>query len=173
MPTMDIVTISQNDACLLRGVRSVDGQDRVRGGAARFEARGPADVGVVRREVRGLLAGWEVGERHVDDVVTCLSEAVTNSVVHARGGPVAVCVRRTGAGVRVEVADGDARAPRPAIPVEATGGVPDVAVLDDHGRGLFLLAVLATRWGVVPARAGKRLWFEIDVPAPVPAGAAR
>jgi hypothetical protein len=32
------------------------------------------------------------------------------------------------------------------------------------GRGLLLIATLASRWGVTPAIQGKTVWFAIDLP---------
>lgn len=146
----------------------------MRGQRDRFEVRGPAAVRGARDRVRLLLGAWGVGGALADDLVVCLSEAVTNGIVHAAGGAVSIRVARTAAGVRVEVVDAAARLPVLHVPVEALGEAPDADGLDEHGRGLFLLDALASRWGVAPVPpAGKRLWFELDVPVPVPVGAAR
>ena len=55
--------------------------------------------------------------------------------------------------VRVEVQDANERPPSIAhTPPEATSG-----------RGLQLVQVLATAWGVVGRADGKVVWFELDV----------
>jgi serine/threonine-protein kinase RsbW len=53
--------------------------------------------------------------------------------------------------VRVEVADSEAALPQLRQPdQEATGG-----------RGLAMVALLATRWGTDPTDSGKAVWFEL------------
>jgi hypothetical protein len=34
------------------------------------------------------------------------------------------------------------------------------------GRGLCIVNALADRWGTIPTRDSKTMWFEIDVSAP-------
>lgn len=53
--------------------------------------------------------------------------------------------------VRVAVDDGSDNAPRL--------GAPDT--VDLGGRGLPLVATLASRWGWEPLPFGKRVWFEV------------
>ncbi|WP_416210682.1 ATP-binding protein, partial [Frankia sp. Cas8] len=35
---------------------------------------------------------------------------------------------------------------------------------DEGGRGLQLVAELATHWGARPTRTGKTVWFQLDTP---------
>lgn len=115
----------------------------------------PASSGVARGHARE--AAVAVGrEDLVDDVSTLVTELVSNAVLHART-QMLLSVEPTGAGLRVEVADGSALMPRFA-------GADLRAI---SGRGLLLIDRLSTRWGVdrLP-HGGKVVWIEIEVPAP-------
>jgi hypothetical protein len=57
--------------------------------------------------------------------------------------------------VRVEVGDAN-----PVIPSPSRAPALDSV----RGRGLFLVASLATRWGIDGESGGKRVWFEVDGP---------
>jgi anti-sigma regulatory factor (Ser/Thr protein kinase) len=82
-----------------------------------------------------------------------VSELVTNAILHV-GASVDVDVRVNPPGVvRVDVRD-----PSPFQPRRRDAGT------DTTGRGLMLVESLADRWGVDVTRAGKSVWFEIDVP---------
>ncbi len=117
---------------------------------ARFPAL-PAGVSDARAFVRR-----SVGDpRLVDDALLLVSELASNVVQHART-PYEVSVEHTASGVRVAVRDGCRRPARTTrAPVDAPGG-----------RGLRIVASLASRWGVERRRVGgKSVWFELDVPA--------
>ncbi len=88
-----------------------------------------------------------------DTLTLVVSELVTNAVTHA-GSAVRLELERVAEGVRVSVSDGSAEVPehRRATPRE------------EHGRGVHLVDVLATRWGTDPLPGGKRVWAELDVP---------
>lgn len=107
-------------------------------------------AGVARRRVRELVGDHP----RIDDLLLCVSEVVTNAVVHA--GTLAHLRLECGEdAVRVEVVDESPDAGlRPAD--------PDPTV--PSGRGLRLLDLLADRWGVeVEADRGqKAVWFEFD-----------
>ncbi|PWR05707.1 ATP-binding protein [Micromonospora acroterricola] len=97
------------------------------------------------------------------DLIVVLAELVGNAVRHARplpGGVVRVAwrVRPSAAGPRIQlrVTDGGAG----AGPRIRTAG-PDAA----DGRGLHIVAGLATRWGFERDGLGQRVWAEFD-PAP-------
>ena len=98
--------------------------------------------------------------RVLEDLRLLVSELVTNSLRHSGAGPgdsirLRLDVARDG--VRVEVEDDgpgfEAATPSRPAP-ERTGG-----------RGLWLVDLLASRWGVVRKR-GTCVWLEIDLPAP-------
>jgi len=117
--------------------------------------------GRARRWVAEHLARWELDE--VVDVSTLLtSELVANAVVHAASGPGVVLAVADGV-VEVDVADSEPRLPRPAKPgPEATGVVPEEALLVDGGRGLLLVDALADEWGATRLADGKQVWFRLS-----------
>ncbi len=106
------------------------------------------------------VRGWRLGlaEDRLDDLRLLTSELVTNALAGS-GAACAVCVRWTGARVRVEVTDASRQRPRAQAP----------GAEDESGRGLLLVEALAVAWGTEPHPAGKVVWFEIE---PHPAGAS-
>jgi anti-sigma regulatory factor (Ser/Thr protein kinase) len=112
----------------------------------------PDEVPRVRRAVRNWLrsagnrSDWFTAELLV-------TELVTNALLHALP-PLEVCVRALGtAGVRIAVFD----AARDRLPSR------DDSPLDaDNGRGLEIIAALASRWGTESASSGKLVWAELD-----------
>jgi len=84
------------------------------------------------------------------DLLVCVSEAVTNAVLHART-TLRLVVRDHGALVRIEVTDAD-----PTVPVQRDPG-PDTPT----GRGIMLIDRLSVSWGTVTRRDGKTFWFEV------------
>lgn len=139
-------------------------------------ARVPESVAMARDVVRKALAEWGLSAL-ADDAVLCVSEAVTNSIQHARTPfrTVTLTGWYSGATVHLEVVDGDRHRPRRTVPAEAAAlPWPGQARLRDRGRGIFLISQLSTRWGVAPRPPGKRVWFEFDTEQaacePIPAG---
>ncbi|MCM2576784.1 ATP-binding protein [Streptomyces meridianus] len=120
----------------------------------------PAEVGRARRWARSRLdaAGLGADDPLAETLVLLISELVTNAVLHT-GCSAVLRIQLPAAGaaagagmVRVEVADGSARPPRPRH-----------AERDDtDGRGLELVDGLADRWGWQAEGAGKRVWCELD-----------
>lgn len=101
--------------------------------------------------VRSALA--DCPEPEIRDTAELLtSELVTNALLHG-GTDLTVHVESCdGDGsVRIAVDDGSDQAPQL--------GEPDSE--DLGGRGLPLVASLATRWGWESLPAGKRVWFEV------------
>jgi anti-sigma regulatory factor (Ser/Thr protein kinase) len=101
--------------------------------------------------VRSALA--DCREADVRDTAELLtSELVTNALLHA-GTDLTVHVERSNEDgtVRIAVDDGSDHAP--------SVGEPDTGALG--GRGLPLVASLASRWGWEPMPFGKRVWFEV------------
>src|SRR5262249_3231552 len=106
--------------------------------------------------VEELLREWNVGEA-LDSVRLLVSEVVANAVVHA-GSDVRVAVQLRPDAVRVAVTDNDPTAPEPR----------EAAPTDESGRGLNLVEVLSSAWGVDRVPGGKHVWFEVprfDAPA--------
>jgi hypothetical protein len=100
----------------------------------------PASVGHARRFVRRVLTDWGFDEL-VDTVALLTSELATNALLHARTG-FAVVVSRDDEQVRVDVLDGSGVAPR-----QRTTSATAIT-----GRGIAMVAQLATSWGPTPPR---------------------
>lgn len=122
----------------------------------------PQAVSPARRFVRRRLTEWGAGDDLVDTAVLCVSELVTNAVIHT-GSPSLVVVRLAGDVVTVTVRDHGAESPEAS---EATGRDPIAGgdradPLEVHGRGLQLVEALATRWGSELDAVGTTVWFEL------------
>ena len=114
-------------------------------------ASDPASVPAGRRFVASLLHDWACA--HVTDTATLLtSEILTNAVVHGLG-PVGLRLLRTDTEIAVIVSDRGRYQPQPR----------QAAPTDEAGRGLSLLEMLATSWGVRATTAGKDVWFTLTL----------
>jgi anti-sigma regulatory factor (Ser/Thr protein kinase) len=102
------------------------------------------------RTTRRLFAAHFANHPRLDDLLLCLSEVVTNAVLHAVP-PIHVLGNIVDAKVRVEVSDGSKAAPIQRTPTHSS----------PTGRGLNLLDHLASDWGVEITGSGKTVWFEI------------
>jgi anti-sigma regulatory factor (Ser/Thr protein kinase) len=120
----------------------------------------PNAVPKARRFVASCLAGAPTNL--VDDVELVVTELVTNSLLHGQP-PVAVRLVDQGESIRVEVED-------------AGLSLPFVATLSREamtGRGLTLVASLATGWGVDVGRNGSKVvWAELPASLPATSAAA-
>ena len=132
------------------------------GGGVRVRAElagEPLSVRDARQLVSRTLREWSL--EHLDDSATLLvSEVVTNAVLHART-EVCIELERREDVIRVTVADGSPRRPERRRHGLSAG----------TGRGLGLLATLATDWGSGPAEDPweKDVWFELPLdPAALP-----
>ncbi len=109
----------------------------------------PRSAGQARRFVGAAL--HQLGqERHSDTTELLVSELVTNAVLHSQSA-VGVRISAGASVVRVEVSDGSTLLPTPR------SFSPDAAT----GRGLELVEVLSSRWGVESRPDGKVVWFEL------------
>ena len=110
-----------------------------------------------RSRVHAWLSGFrQCAEDVVDTAELLVSELVSNAIRHTRARSVHIALARYGPRVRVGVQDPDGHLVGPPPPV------PSVNFL--HGRGLWLVDQLASRWGSHPRADGKVVWFELECP---------
>ena len=113
----------------------------------------PAAVSESRRFLRRTLEDWGINGEATDIAVLCLSELVTNAVIHARAG----CV------VRVVLEEGTLTTTvRDSGSPGSASTVPVADPLQVHGRGLLLVDSLATRWGSELDSVGTTVWFVLE-----------
>ncbi|MGW1798441.1 SpoIIE family protein phosphatase [Streptomyces sp. NPDC001984] len=107
----------------------------------------PEAVGRVRAAAARTLEEWGLAESAFTTELI-LSELVTNAIRHA-GGPIRVRLIRDRCLI-CEVSDGSSTAPH----------LRRAATTDEGGRGLFLVAQFAERWGTRYTPEGKVIWTE-------------
>lgn len=108
-------------------------------------------MGRARGIVLALCHDLAVDEDACETAVLLTSETVTNAIIHGRS-EVRVRAEVTPGAVRVDVGDDNSRHPRLQP--------QDEEALD--GRGLQILELAASRWGVAEDGVGKVVWFEVD-----------
>ncbi|MFE2726885.1 SpoIIE family protein phosphatase [Kitasatospora sp. NPDC059327] len=134
----------QDDIALLVAQTRVLAADQV----AEWEVPSdPAAVGGVRAAVAERLEQWGLDEAaFVTELI--LSELVTNAIRYGRG-PIRVRLLRDRALI-CEVSDASSTSPH----------LKYAATTDEGGRGLFLVAQFADRWGTRYTASGKVIWTE-------------
>jgi anti-sigma regulatory factor (Ser/Thr protein kinase) len=121
----------------------------------------PEAVPRARHAASSALLSWGLTSI-CDDAVLCLTEAVTNSLIHARPcGTVTVTIHRDCRRLRVEIADADRSMTRGT----GTGDDECAGQPREHGWGLQIVGALSSRWAADVDDTGKRVWFEMDIPA--------
>ncbi|MFD3524554.1 ATP-binding protein [Streptomyces sp. NPDC058653] len=108
-------------------------------------------VAQMRRITVAVMRLWDVPAPLSEDVQLAVSELVANAVEHGHGS-VGLRVRHAGSELSVEVTDEN-----PAPARLRTAEEDDVC-----GRGLFLVAVLSSRWGV--SDDGMTTWCTFNLP---------
>jgi serine phosphatase RsbU (regulator of sigma subunit)/PAS domain-containing protein/anti-sigma regulatory factor (Ser/Thr protein kinase) len=111
----------------------------------------PAAVADVRARTNGLLERWGLQDAAFTTELI-LSELVTNAIRHA-AGPIRVRLLRDHTLI-CEVTDASSTSPH----------LRHAAITDEGGRGLFLVAQLAERWGTRYLPTGKVIWAEQALP---------
>jgi serine phosphatase RsbU (regulator of sigma subunit) len=104
-------------------------------------------------KARRFTAQWFADEPDhlVDDAEQVVSELVTNAILHG-AEPVTLRLSRTGNALRLEVEDAGR-----TMPIVSRASVDTMT-----GRGLSLIAALASGWGVTESPGGKVVWAEIS-----------
>jgi serine phosphatase RsbU (regulator of sigma subunit)/anti-sigma regulatory factor (Ser/Thr protein kinase) len=103
-----------------------------------------------RRATTQVLSEWSLRLEVVDTAALLVTELVNNAITHA-GRPQHVRLRLLTDRLVIEVGDTDPRPPQPLV------GNPG----DEGGRGLLILAALASDWGVRTLGSGKIVWCEL------------
>ncbi|MFJ9709437.1 SpoIIE family protein phosphatase [Streptomyces sp. NPDC101234] len=115
----------------------------------------PAAVADVRAEATRQVSAWGYDELAMTTELI-VSELVTNAIRYAEP-PIRLRLLRD-ARLTCEVADGSSTAPR----------LRHARSTDEGGRGLFLVAQLAHRWGARYTGEGKIIWAEQEIPSDLP-----
>jgi anti-sigma regulatory factor (Ser/Thr protein kinase) len=119
----------------------------------------PASASAARRFVGAALD--QIGLTDLcDDAMLCTAELATNAILHSRDR-FTVAVRRTSAGVRIDVID--SRPDRLPLVVPDSLDPMDTGTT---GRGLLMIAALADRWGYFTTGVGKTVWVELSGSGP-------
>ena len=111
--------------------------------------RAEADLARVRAAVREVVAECPPDLVHSAELVA--TELATNAVLHGEGGA-AVTIAVVAGTIRLDVTDESLRAP--LVGSGSTDGMT--------GRGLGVVASLATRWGAEATDGGKVVWAELE-----------
>lgn len=140
--------VQSDDIALLVARTRVVGPGQV----AEWDVEGePAAVRRVRAAVSARLMEWELEDLVYTTELIC-SELITNAMRHATG-PIKVRLIRDRA-LTFEVSDHSSTSPH----------LRYAASTDEGGRGLFLVAQFAERWGTRYTKDGKVIWAEQATP---------
>jgi len=135
-------------------------------GLVRLPAR-PEEVRRAREFTRWTFEVSQESKSLIDDAVLVVSELVTNVVRYSDSGPEPIAelvlLAVPGGAVRIEVHDCGQYPLKPRTSRMA----------DESGRGLKVVAAVASRCGVDVTPSGKRVWCELKPAAERDAGFAR
>ncbi|MBZ9640425.1 SpoIIE family protein phosphatase [Streptomyces sp. PSKA30] len=144
-----LVPVSQpDDVALLLARTHALGADQV---ASWDVPVNPAAVADVRARATRRVEAWGLGELAMTTELI-VSELVTNAIRYA-APPIHLRLLRDSR-LTCEVADASSTAPR----------LRHARSTDEGGRGLFLVAQLAHRWGARFSAGGKIIWAEQEIP---------
>ncbi|MFE4623807.1 SpoIIE family protein phosphatase [Streptomyces mirabilis] len=148
MDAMVPVAPRDDVALLVAGTRLLDGKRT----ASWDVPSDPSAVADVRAAAARLLDDWDMKEEAFT-LELILSELVTNAIRHATG-PIGVRLIRDRSLI-CEVSDGSSVSPH----------LRRATTMDEGGRGLFLVAQFADRWGTRYTSGGKVIWTEQQLSA--------
>ncbi len=100
----------------------------------------------------GVVASWHLPADVRDKAVLAVSEMVANALTHGKP-PVGLRLRRTDRRLFVEVRDADEHMPRRQ----------HARSTDEAGRGIAIVAAVASAWGARPLEQGKAVWCEFRI----------
>lgn len=124
----------------------------------------PRAASAARRFLREQLERWGVDDDTVDNAQLCLSELVTNAIIHAQtSSELTLHFENRVLTVVVRDLGGSNRAGDPAQ-VAAVLDVDDPMRV--FGRGLTLVDALADRWGSEQDASGTTAWFVFELDKP-------
>jgi anti-sigma regulatory factor (Ser/Thr protein kinase) len=124
-------------------------------------AADPRAVTAARRFAFETLTGWGLDEATVNNALLCLSELVTNAVIHTDAGCELRLVLDEGV-LTTTVRDGGSN-----VLVDPNHVREDPLAV--HGRGLQLVDAFSSRWGSELDAGGMTVWFVLE-PGPLHAG---
>ncbi|MGW1706248.1 SpoIIE family protein phosphatase [Streptomyces sp. NPDC002206] len=113
----------------------------------------PAAVSHARTHIAEKLTAWGLTDA-APTTELIVSELVTNAIRHAQP-PIQLRLIHHAGSLVCEVADGSSTSPH----------LRRARTFDENGRGLFIVAQLAERWGTRHNHHGKTIWAE-HTPAP-------
>lgn len=113
----------------------------------------PAAVSHARTHIAEKLTAWGLADA-APTTELIVSELVTNAIRHAEP-PIQLRLIHHAGSLVCEVADGSSTSPH----------LRRACTFDENGRGLFIIAQLAERWGTRHNHHGKTIWAE-HTPAP-------
>ncbi|HEV7194997.1 MAG TPA: ATP-binding protein [Pedococcus sp.] len=113
-----------------------------------------AAVAQARHFVLKTLVGWGVEDETVDNAILCLSELVTNAIIHTDAGCELRVVLDRGV-LTSTVRDGGS-----TVVVDPRNVTADPLAV--HGRGLQLVDAFSTRWGSELDAVGMTVWFVLE-----------
>ncbi|MER6977275.1 SpoIIE family protein phosphatase [Streptomyces carpinensis] len=113
----------------------------------------PTAVSALRAEVSARLADWNLEEETAFTTELILSELVTNAIRYGAPPVHLRLLRETN--LVMEVSDGSSTSPHLRYATST----------DEGGRGIFLVAQFAERWGTRFTPAGKIVWAEQSAPS--------
>jgi anti-sigma regulatory factor (Ser/Thr protein kinase) len=119
------------------------------------DASAPRDA---RRFLRRTLADWGVEEEVLEGAELCVSELVTNAVIHT-GTLTELAAQLEDQCLTVRVRDGGGTGAVRRPPAEESGDPLAVS-----GRGLMLVDALTSAWEVEHGADGTTVWFEMERP---------
>lgn len=125
--------------------------------AEKFLSRGIDAPNRARRYTDAVLLDWGLAAA-ADDMRLVVTEIVTNAVRHGRRGDVRIRLDLQGDMLTVTAQDETPYVLLPPAAAPAAG--------EESGRGLFLVQMLASRWGHGPVEgSGTAVWAEFDLAA--------